>query len=289
MDFGNLGSSINTTLSSVKDKVAGSLGDVASKASASLSNLAKGLGSMPPNLSSARLAASGLLNGASASKKTSCGTPSYYTTNSKSEVTPTDWRLTVGISGEFNYFYNDDNNLLMEPLQATQGVTFPVTPQVQLTHTAKYSPQSLVHSNYAMQFYEGSEIGAINITGEFPIQNIIEGQYLLASIYFFRSVSKMFWGSEDLAGTPPPMLYLSGYGDSYLPDVPCVLTSFMHSMPEDKDYIEIPMSYDKTSTTWLPTLSTIQITLQPIYSRTAVSDFNMKDFSNGELLSGGYI
>lgn len=209
----------------------------------------------------------------------------------------TDWRVTVSLADSSNLFYNDSNIAMLAPLKDTGGVVFPITPQIQTTHSAKYSNASLTHSNYAMQFYEGSEVGSININGEFPIQNIAEGQYLLSVIYFFRAATKMFWGGSDpttgipsdvLAGTPPPMLYLTGYGQYYFPKVPCVLTSFMHTLPEDKDYIEIPQTWGGTSTR-LPTQSTIQIVLQPIYSRSSIAKFNLQSFAKGDMITGGFL
>jgi hypothetical protein len=67
-------------------------------------------------------------------------------------------------------------------------------------------------------------------------------------------------------------------------------------MPEDKDFIEIPTpgkSGAAATITRLPTLSTIQVQLQPIYSRTAIKGFNLDDFANGDMLQnsnrGGFI
>ena len=188
-----------------------------------------------------------------------------------------DWRLKVSLF---------DSSLfkggLLIPLEKTGGFIFPVTPQINITHTAKYSSLSPTHSNYAMQFYESSEVGAIQITGEFPVQSAEDGEYLLAGLYLFRAATKMFWGEDALAGTPPPMLKLSGYGVGYLPDVPCVLTSLQHTLPEDKDYINV-------NGTWIPTLSTLTITLQPLYSRNAMTSFDLKSFAAGALLWKGFI
>ena len=43
---------------------------------------------------------------------------------------------------------------------------------------------------FSVELREGSEAGSIMINGEFPIQNIAEGQYLLAAVYFFRAATK---------------------------------------------------------------------------------------------------
>lgn len=212
---------------------------------------------------------------------------------SKSDV-QTDWRLKISTNADIFYKIKpDESNTLLRPLINTGGLIFPITPVVQISHTARYSSQPLTHSNYNMQFYEGSEVAPININGEFPIQTIEEGQYLLAAVYFLRSATKMFWGSEANAGTPPPIVFLEGYGDYYFPKVPCVVTNFQHSLPADVDYMEIPVT-DSTGmtvigSTRLPLQSQLMVTLQPIYSRTSLEKFTLGDFAQGRMISGGFM
>jgi len=227
-----------------------------------------------------------------------------------------DWRVRVSLAPNSQYFYNDPNgNSLLSPLiaenangfsgalgavtglsQPRVGVIFPYTPQIQISHSANYSAQKLTHNNYTQYFYDNSEVSAISISGEFTVQNINEGQYLLAAIYFFRSVTKMFFGADQNAGNPPPIVYLNGYGQYYLPNVPCVVTQFSHTMPADADYMDIPepgvpafnpqFQNARLNSTRLPTTSTITLSLQPVYSRLAQSQgFSLNDFSRGALIN----
>lgn len=236
-----------------------------------------------------------------------------------------DWRVKLTLPPGANYFYNDPNNNLLSVLrtEASQvpqgsrtntqipsvqsnsriGVVFPYTPTISVTHTANYTAQKLTHNNYTQYFYENSEVQPISITADFTVQNISEGQYLLASIYFLRSLTKMFFGQDTKAGTaglptagnPPPIVYLNGYGQHYLPNVPCVVTSFQHTMPGDVDYINIPdpsvdtpfsSSSGVPEGTRLPTTSSIVLTVQPVYSRLAQSQmFSLNDFARGALLN----
>ena len=270
---------------------------VTSKLSSTVSNsLPSGVASLL-DPSKARLAVAGLADklvgrsdvstkNGNAAKKPADAT--FLGSNQSSE-TVTDWRVKLSLAPGAVTLYNLNTNTLLDPIYKTNGVIFPITPVIQLTHIAKYSPGSLTHSNYAMQFYEGSEVGSININGEFTVQNIEEGQYLMAVIYFLRAATKMYWGGQDIdAGTPPPMLYLTGYGKHYFPNVPCVLTSFMHTLPDDKDYVEVP-TVGGTGVTRLPTQSSIQIVLQPIYSRTSVSKFDLESYANGSMITGGFL
>jgi len=208
-----------------------------------------------------------------------------------------DWRLRISLADSADYFYSGPDKGIMEPLfkgnQGTNGVIFPYTPQVQLQYTARYANQKLTHSNYDAFFYEGSEVAAINITGDFTVQNLKEGQYLLAALYFFRASTKMWFGkgNEKRIGNPPPMVFLNGYGTHYFPNVPCVVTTFSHTMPQDCDYLEIP-SVSGGGSTRLPTTSQVSVTLQPVYSRKTLHDkFSLDDFAAGKLVkgNGGFI
>lgn len=237
----------------------------------------------------------------------------------------TDWRVRLSLAPNSDYFYKDANNSLLSPLisetgggsssgvgsailgalnQATRGrvgVIFPYTPTITVNHVANYTAQKLTHSNYTNYFYDSSEVTAIAIQGEFTVQNINEGQYLMAAIHFFRSASKMFFGNDQgstAAGTPPPILYLNGYGQYYLPNVPCVVTSFQHTMPADVDYMDIPepavtsRGYNpqfqnyRLNSTRMPTASTMTVTVQPVYSRLSQSQgFSLYDFARGALIN----
>jgi hypothetical protein len=254
-----------------------------------------------------------------------------------------DWRVRISLADKATIFYKATGaspNNLMAPLKETNGVIFPYTPSIQVSHVANYSPTTPVHSNYSQQFYTNSEVSDITIGGEFTVQGIDEGKYLLAAIYFFRSATKMFFGQGANAGNPPPIVFLDGYGSHYFPHVPCVITNFTHTMPNEVDYIQIPVetttlteslaapttpmsvvntldnqgmefapqwgskkataetmvsSYKTvTSATRVPAVSTISITLKPIYSRKNLHDnFNLDSFAAGRLIqtatTGGFL
>lgn len=232
-----------------------------------------------------------------------------------------DWRVRVSLAPGSNYFYNDPNNTLLSPLRTETGggtsaiqgqvsnlfgssgskrvgVVFPYTPQVAITHTANYTPVELAHNNYKHYAYNHSEVSGITLNAEFTVQNVNDGQYLMAAIYFFRACTKMFFGADPMAGNPPPIVYLNGYGQYYLPNVPCVVTTFAHTMPADCDYMDIPepaatrTGYNpqfqnyRLNSTRMPTTSTMTIGLQPVYSRYAQSQgFSLSDFAAGALVN----
>jgi hypothetical protein len=100
------------------------------------------------------------------------------------------------------------------------------------------------------------------------------------------------------------MVFLNGYGSHYFPNVPCVITTFQHTMPADVDYLPVPTNGGQTLAqkdgtnpntmqfTRVPTSSQLTVTLQPIYTRRNLYDkFNLDDFAAGKLIkgNGGYI
>ena len=246
--------------------------------------------------SALRLSRAGLLKGGgAAAKKTN--TPVVYSDSVAGIVShDADWRIRITLGEKSKVLYRQpgaENNILA-PLVDT-GVIFPYTPSITVSHQATYQPQKLTHANYQSYFYDSSEVQAIQITADFTAQNITEGRYVLAMIHFFRSATKMFFGKSEFAGNPPPLVFLDGYGTHYFPHVPCVVTSFSHTMPPDVDYIAVPVdvsSQKHTQVTRVPTASQIVLTLQPVYSRANINkNFSLEDFANGNLIkgNGGFI
>ena len=130
----------------------------------------------------------------------------------------------------------------MAPLIETNGVIWPYTPQITVSHVANYSTAVLTHSNYSAHFYNNSDVNDITVSGEFTVQSVEEGQYLMAAIYFLRASTKMFFGQGTNMGNPPPILFLDGYGSHYFPHVPCVITNFTHNLSNDVDYLQVPIT-----------------------------------------------
>ena len=226
-----------------------------------------------------------------------------------------DWRVRISLATNSTIFYKGKNPGIQAPLLNTSGVVFPYTPNISVQHNARYGETKLTHSNYASYFYEGSDVSAITIGGDFTVQSEDEGKYVLAALTFFRSCTKMWFGTQTqpLAGNPPPMVFLNGFGRLYFSNVPCVITGFNHTMPSEVDYVEVKHSADElnpygkmktggvtktqsemlsNSATRVPTSSTLSITVQPVYSRKFIHEnFNLDSFATGELLltRGGFL
>lgn len=151
-----------------------------------------------------------------------------------------DWRVRISLAPSAPYFYNIAGQTdILWPLKATNGVVFPYTPTVSLSYVASYEATDPTHSNYKIFSYRGSSVSDISITAEFTAQNVAEATYVRAVIHFFRSAAKMFYGQDQSpkAGIPPPLLYLSGFGEYQFDNHPMVLSNFTYTLPADVDYI----------------------------------------------------
>ena len=148
-----------------------------------------------------------------------------------------DWRFKIQLAPNATYLYNDGNNKILAPLRVSGGVIFPYTPQIDLNYTANYERYDLVHSNYRGYFYKNSTVNEVAVRAKFTAQDTAEAQYLLSVITFFKSVTKMFYGQDPEAGTPPPLVYISGFGQYQFNQQACVVANFAYTLPADVDYI----------------------------------------------------
>jgi hypothetical protein len=222
----------------------------------------------------------------------------------KQHTIPThqDWRVRITLPGKSSFAFRKmssstgswmdylrGSNAAMPNYTGPDGVVFPYTPSITVTHNARYSEQALTHSNYKNYFYDGSDVAAITVAGLFTCQNGQEALYLMAAIQFLRACTKMYFGTSTSeasqpAGTPPPIVRLSGYGAFYLPDISCVVTSVQHIMPDDCDYIKY--MFEGTEG-WMPTASTLTATLQPVVSRQRqASDISLDAYVKGDYTAG---
>jgi len=208
-----------------------------------------------------------------------------------------DTRVRLSLSpNSGQILYKSFNNKLLEPLNDTDGILFPYTPTISVSHTAQYTGMHPAHSNYVQHSYNASSVDAISVDGYFTANNADEARYVFAVLHFLRSAYKMFFGNDNLRGTPPPVLRLSGYGPFNYNSVPVVLTNFTEIMSADRDYIEVPLASapDSATKTMIPTYMNVTMTLNPIYTKDQISNFGLESFARGDLIgrpggSGGFL
>lgn len=172
------------------------------------------------------------------------------------------------------------------PLQRTgRGIVFPYTPTIQTAAQVNYQKYELVHTNFQPHAFYNATPANIQVTGQFVQQTEEEALYLGAVIHFLRVVTKMNFGSGDgaTAGTPPPVLQFSAYGNNNYNNIPVLVGGYNLTWPDDVDYVEAGGNQ-------YPTMMVLSLDLIPHYNTTKVTEqFSMNAFKNGSLYQGGFI
>lgn len=152
----------------------------------------------------------------------------------------TDWRVRLALAPDAPYLYNSSRPGILQPLQATNGVVFPYTPNISVSYAANYEPINITHSNYKVFQYTNSAVDQVTITCDFTAQDTFEARYLLAVIHFFKSMTKMFYGQDldPVRGTPPPLCYMFGMGGYQFSAHPLAISGFTYNLPQEVDYIQ---------------------------------------------------
>jgi len=268
--------------------ISSATGAVNSAATSITSTISGGVGSITASLRSINLPKGGEVNTSSGNAQALFGSTDVNN----------DWRVRLSIPAIPGF----SDSPVLAPLRAIGNMVFPYTPTVQLSHTANYNDIGLTHQNYQFSAYENSRVDSIIITAPFNVEDGQQAKYWVAALHYFRSVTKMFSGEDADAGNPPPIVKLNGYGEYVFNNVPVVVKSFSFDLPQDADYIPADQSLLSgipgigtflgagVKTSRVPTKSTLSVTLQPIYSRTAARYFSLVKFVKGEYVStGGYV
>ena len=207
--------------------------------------------------------------------------------SSNSTADAGDWRVSISVPD----ILRSDGDILA-PLKSDNAATawstgnrmiFPFNPTVLLSHSANYSQIQPTHTNYAYNAYENSQVDAITITGEFYQENEDDAKYWIACLHFLRSATKMFYGNSTPLGNPPVVCRLNGYGKHILNNMPVVITNFTTDLPVDVGYIQCTVNRQLN---YVPTQSSITVTLQPHYARRSQSGFSLNDFAAGKHAGG---
>lgn len=177
------------------------------------------------------------------------------------------------------WYLTDLTSGYLDTLRTLKGIIFPYTPIISYELKADYSSITPLHSNFAVNFYKSSSIGSINITGKFTVENVQDAENYMATVHLLRSLTRMRFGKDAEAGSPPPVCRLDAYGDMTLKNVPVAITSFRSELGEDIDYFE----HNKNL---VPTRTTITVACLPMYSRKEMQSFSVNTYINGSNTKG---
>ena len=193
-----------------------------------------------------------------------------------------DWR--VRITCEWNTF----NSPLFGVLKQTGGVVWPYMPNITVSTKAEYNTIPITHANYSQYSYKNSVVDDISISGEFSCETATDGAYWIAATTFFKTATKMFFGQGDLAGNPPIICNLTGYGSHVFDKVPVIIKSFSVDFKDDVNYIKCD-PFNNGKYTWVPVLSTISVQVAPVYSRQGLRKFSLQDYARGKMSADGAV
>jgi hypothetical protein len=291
--LGGAGNPVQSVVSSVGSglknigNVAGSISNVASDIGRSIDKiasggLASGIAGIASKISGAAGQLNNLLSGIRGANLPAGGElfSSRGTVTEVKQIASTDWRVRLDCN--WDLFKSDLFNKTLKP---TGGMVWPYMPNITLSSKASYTQQDPIHNNYSFMAYKNSQIDDIQISGEFSCETERDALYWIAATRFLRSATKMFFGRGENVGNPPIICELNGYGANIFNSVPVVIKSFQVDLKDDVQYIKCGI--EGLSSTWVPVMSTISVTVAPIYNRTRLRDFSLEDFAQGATI-GNY-
>jgi hypothetical protein len=172
-------------------------------------------------------------------------------------------------------------------LKQHSGILFPFQPDISYQQSVNYSPYDLVHTNYNFNAYRNTPSPGIQIQAQFSNATFEEHAYTQGVIHFLRCVTKMFYGigDGDLAGTPPPVLRLSGFGEFKSTRV--ILNSWSKQTPSNIDLIEYDAGFGPVA---LPVIQTMMLDLVVQQSPDRQkNNYSTSGLISGNLYSEGFI
>ena len=186
-----------------------------------------------------------------------------------------DWRVKLSIPSGVGF------GALHGSLARTGGMMFPYTPNITFGTGADYSEMTPTHALYPYVVYQNSRVTDISISGTFTCQNTEEATYIIAAQHYFSTMTKSAYAGSANQGSPPPIVFLNGYGQYMFQNVPVVVGSWNINLPADPDYIQAATG------TYAPTKCEISCTLKVAYSRSKTQTFSLQSFAAGK--GGGFV
>lgn len=215
-----------------------------------------------------------------------------YETDYRAKLIIPQWYIDNLFPSKPSYF--------VDQVERSGGIVFPYTPTISYETKADYSNQHPMHSNYALHFYKNSSVSNISLSAKFTVQNDNDAGMYLTVKHLLTALTKMRTANDDFGGAPPPVCRLNAYGDYMFRNVPVAVGSVKIELPDNVDYylIKTDSKYAKNDplnaaaytfgeNNFVPTNSTISLTLVPMYSRNEMLNYGVGQFLNGTLNQQG--
>jgi hypothetical protein len=188
---------------------------------------------------------------------------------------------------------------ILTELSDINGMIFTYTPaMMQQSFAANYGTYDTTHSIYQQQYYVNTPNPTISMQAYFVSNTIAEAKYNIACLHFLKAMTKMDYGiNSAMAGTPPPILHFSAYGEYNYKNVPVVVSGVDYTFADTEDLITVdvpigtqPSPLNDTSSVSIPTSFAVSITLMMQQNPAKVSkNFSFANYANGNSLKNGMI
>ena len=178
---------------------------------------------------------------------------------------------------------------ILKELANINGIIFAYTPaMMQAAFSANYGTYDTTHSVYQQQYYVNTPNPTISMQAYFVSNTIEEAKYNIACLHFLKTMTKMDFGSTaGLAGTPPPILHFSAYGEYNYKNVPVVVSGVDYTFADDADLVTVDVDGSPIS---IPTSFAVSITMMMQQNPEKVSrEFSFANYASGAALKNGMI
>jgi hypothetical protein len=178
---------------------------------------------------------------------------------------------------------------ILKELANVNGIIFAYTPaMMQAAFSANYGTYDTTHSVYQQQYYVNTPNPTISMQAYFVSNTIEEAKYNIACLHFLKTMTKMDFGSTaGLAGTPPPILHFSAYGEYNYKNVPVVVSGVDYTFADDADLVTVDVDGSPIS---IPTSFAVSITMMMQQNPEKVSrEFSFANYASGAALKNGMI
>jgi hypothetical protein len=178
---------------------------------------------------------------------------------------------------------------ILKELANVNGIIFAYTPaMMQAAFSANYGTYDTTHSVYQQQYYVNTPNPTISMQAYFVSNTIEEAKYNIACLHFLKKKTKMDYGSTAaLAGTPPPILHFSAYGEYNYKNVPVVVSGVDYTFADDADLVTVDVDGSPIS---IPTSFAVSITMMMQQNPEKVSrEFSFANYASGAALKNGMI
>jgi hypothetical protein len=178
---------------------------------------------------------------------------------------------------------------ILKELANVNGIIFAYTPaMMQAAFSANYGTYDTTHSVYQQQYYVNTPNPTISMQAYFVSNTIEEAKYNIACLHFLKTMTKMDYGSTAaLAGTPPPILHFSAYGEYNYKNVPVVVSGVDYTFADDADLVTVDVDGSPIS---IPTSFAVSITMMMQQNPEKVSrEFSFANYASGAALKNGMI